>query len=94
MLLVLATTDVDAAAADALFARALEGRACVHDLRYGPRTRAVRDAALRARHLYADGTTMLLAQAERALELFLGETLPDVARRAMAGAVSESLKRA
>lgn len=85
-LVVLASSALDDAGA--AIARALRGPGSVHELRYGAAARPSRDAALLAGHVYLDGTPMLLAQAQAALGLFLGGTLPDHARRAMAAAVS------
>jgi shikimate dehydrogenase len=85
-LVVLASTELaDPAAA---IAAALRGPGTVHDVRYGAAARASRDAALRAGHVYLDGTSMLLAQGQAALALFLGGTLPDRAALAMSRAVS------
>lgn len=67
---------------------AARGPGFVHELRYGGGARAARDAALRGGHLFLDGTSMLLAQAQVAMALFLGGTLPDHASAAMSGAVS------
>ncbi|MBI1947841.1 MAG: hypothetical protein HYS27_19280 [Deltaproteobacteria bacterium] len=77
----------------AAIARALRGPGSVHELRYGAAARTSRDAALKAGHVFLDGTSMLLAQAQAALALFLGGTLPDHASAAMAAAVSAWLKR-
>jgi len=72
--------------------RAARPASVVHDLRYGPPARTVRDAALRAGHLFLDGTTMLLAQGLEAARLFGGTDLTDAqrdaARRAMVGALA------
>ena len=73
-------------------ARALDGPGAVHELRYGAQARAVRDAALAAGHVFADGSLMLLAQAQGALGAFLGTAVPELAaaamRRALVDAVS------
>lgn len=74
-------------------ARALEKPGAVHDLRYGPRTRAVRDASLRAGHLYSDGTMMLLGQAQEALAAFLGRPLTEAAGTAMRQALARTVSR-
>jgi shikimate dehydrogenase len=73
-------------------ARVLQGPGAVHDLRYGPRTLAMRDAALRAGHLFSDGTLMLLAQAQAALGAFLGSPLPAAAAAEMRTALVGALR--
>lgn len=80
-LAVVATSVLDEPAAG--IARALENPGAVHDLRVGARARAVRDAALRAGHLFSDGTMMLLGQAQTALSVFLGRRPSDDAVVAM-----------
>jgi shikimate dehydrogenase len=90
-LIVLAASDLDDPGA--WIDRCATPAAVVHDLRYGPKTFASRDAALRRKHLFLDGSSMLLAQAERALALFLGRTLSDDARKAMSHALAMSLRR-
>jgi len=72
-----------------LVLRACLGPTTVHDLRVRPPT-ALRDVALARGHHTLDGSSMLLAQGERALEHFLGERLPDEVRRAMATALARS----
>lgn len=89
-LAVLAATDLDEPAR--WIGRALGAPAAVHDLRYGPRTGTTRDAALRAGHLYADGSQMLLGQAEAALAAFRGEPLPEAAVHAMRRALASFLR--
>lgn len=85
-LVVLAASALDDAAGT--IATALRGPGAVHELRYGAAARASRDAALRARHVFLDGTSMLLAQGQAAMALFLGGTLPGPAAAAMSRAVS------
>jgi shikimate dehydrogenase len=65
----------------------------VHDLRYGARAIGVRDAALRRGARFADGTTMLLAQAEAAAALFQGAPLDVSQQIAMRQAMAAWLKR-
>lgn len=73
--------------------RVLPGPGVVHDLRYGGRGRALRDATLARGHLYVDGATMLLAQGRAALAAFLGvRELPLPARRAMEQALARALR--
>lgn len=73
--------------------RVLQTPGVVHDLRYGGAGRALRNAALRAGHLYVDGAPMLLAQARASLAAFLGEpTLPQTAARAMEQALARALR--
>lgn len=72
-------------------ARCLAGPGAVHDLRYGPAARAVRDAALSAGHVFSDGTLMLLAQAQLALSHFAGAPLTDAATTAMRRALTRAL---
>lgn len=74
--------------AAATIAAALRGPGAVHELRYGLAARPSRDAALQARHVFLDGTSMLLAQGQAALALFLDGTLPASAATAMSLAVS------
>ncbi len=90
-LVVLAATEL-ADPAHAI-AGALRGPGTVHDVRYGQAARSSRDAALRAGHVYLDGSSMLLAQGRAALALFLGGTLSDQAGAAMTAAVSRWLRR-
>ena len=86
---VLAAADLDDPAA--WIARAAKATAVVHELRYGHRAVASRNAALCGGHLFVDGTSMLLAQAEAAAALFAGRALSDgerdAARRALVGAL-------
>lgn len=89
-MLVVASPEVPAPH-DAL-ASALVGPGVVHDLRYGAKTRPLRDAALRSGHLYLDGTSMLLAQGIRSLEAFLGRSLSSSAKKAMAGALARAAR--
>jgi shikimate dehydrogenase len=77
-------------APDEWLARTLIGPGVVHDLRYGRRARRTRNAALSAGHLFLDGSTMLLAQARAALEVFTGESLPASAGAQMARALASS----
>lgn len=73
--------------------RALAAPGVVHDLRYGGRGRALRNAALAQGHLYVDGATMLLAQGRAALAAFLGvRELPPHARKAMEPALVRALR--
>ncbi|MDP2342900.1 MAG: hypothetical protein Q8O67_18235 [Deltaproteobacteria bacterium] len=72
--------------------RSLARGGAVHDLRYGPKARATRDAALARRALFADGSTMLLAQAEEAAGLFQGSPLSEAQRRAMASTLASWLR--
>jgi shikimate dehydrogenase len=65
--------------------------ATVHDLRVRP-SPELRNAVLSRHQFYVDGASMLLAQGERSLELFLARPLPDVARRAMADALAAALR--
>lgn len=90
-LVVLAASDLDDAGAS--IAAALPTRAVVHELRYGPRSFASRNAALRAGHLFVDGTSMLLAQAEAAAALFAGRPLSDAEREAARAALVGALQR-
>lgn len=71
--------------------RALAGPGAVHDLRYGARAHAVRDAALARGHLFADGTLLLLEQGRLALAAFTGGTVGDEATNAMRLALTSSL---
>lgn len=84
---VLAAADLDDVGA--WLARCARPAAVVHELRYGPRAIASRNAALRSGHLFVDGTSMLLAQAEAAAAHFAGRALSDAerdaARRALVG---------
>jgi shikimate dehydrogenase len=66
--------------------RTLVPGGAVHDLRYGSRAHAVRDAALRAGALFCDGSSMLLGQAEAAARLFQGSPLAPSQRAGMAAA--------
>lgn len=66
-----------------LDALALPSSAFVHDLRYGPKTEALRAACAQRGPTYQDGTSMLVGQGVCALEAFLGQTLPANARYAM-----------
>jgi shikimate dehydrogenase len=68
--------------------KALAGPGAVHDLRYGDGARATRNAALKAGHLFVDGTLMLLAQAQVALAAFLGKAVPEPAATAMRKALT------
>lgn len=73
--------------------RVLGGPGVVHDLRYGGRGRALRNAALAGGHLYLDGATMLLAQGRAALAAFLGlRELPPQAQKAMEAALARALR--
>lgn len=76
---------------EAWLRRTLARPGAVHDLRYGTRTRSVRNAALAAGHLFADGSLMLLAQARAALAAFVGAPLPDAATSSMARALAEAV---
>lgn len=87
---VVAASDVDVPAQ--WLARTLRPGGCVHDLRYGGRAVAVRDAALRAGARFADGTTMLLAQAEGAAALFAGRPLSVGERERMRAALASWLR--
>lgn len=65
----------------------------VHDLRYGRRGHALRNASLTQGHLYVDGATMLLAQGRASLAAFLGlRELPLHASRAMESALARALR--
>jgi shikimate dehydrogenase len=75
---------------EALLARTLGGAGFVHDLRYGTNTHPLRDATLRRRMLYADGTGLLYFQGVSALAAFRGHALPDVATAAMRRALTRS----
>jgi shikimate dehydrogenase len=86
-LVVMATPTVDAP--ESVLRGVLVHPATVHDLRVRPET-SVRNAALTLGHLYLEGTTMLLGQGIRALELFVGEKIAPDARRAMSDAVAMS----
>lgn len=77
---------------DGAVASAVEGPGVVHDLRYGLRAVPLRNAALRAGHLFVDGSTMLIAQGVAALEAFLGRPPGAAAEAAMTRAVAERLK--
>jgi shikimate 5-dehydrogenase len=55
----------------------------VYDVRYGAVTRELRDAALRRGLLYAEGTSLLLAQGILSLAAFRGAPLPPEAIAAM-----------
>ena len=83
--------DVDASAY--WLDQALVTGGAVHDLRYGRNAWQTRDAALARGALFADGSTMLLAQAEAAAALFQGRSLDDSQRRAMASTFSSWLQR-
>lgn len=90
-LLLVATPVVDDP--EALVREALRTPGAVHDLRYGPCTVPLRNAAVSAGHLFSDGTSMLLGQGIAALGAFLGQSLPAEAQAAMALAVAAHLKR-
>jgi shikimate dehydrogenase len=77
-----------------VLARALMPAGVVHDLRYGSRAVGVRDAALRRGARFADGTTMLLAQAEAAAALFRGAPLDVAQQTAMREAMAGWLRQA
>ena len=70
---------------------ALAHPAAVHDLRYGARAHAIRDAALARGHLFADGTLLLFAQGRLALASFTGMAVTDDAATAMRRALRLSL---
>jgi shikimate dehydrogenase len=89
-LAVVASSDLDEP--QGWLARALRPGGEVHDLRYGVRATGVRNAALRAGARFADGTTMLLAQAEEAAALFLGRSLSSVERDGMRDALAARLR--
>ena len=89
-LAVFAVTALDDVAG--MIERVLPTRAAVHDLRYGMNARDLRDAALRAGHLFADGSLMLLAQAQAALAAFIGAPLPERAAAAMRRALTDALR--
>jgi shikimate dehydrogenase len=89
-LVVVAASDLDDPAAT--LRRALRPGGAVHDLRYGARARPLRDAALRAGARFADGSTMLLAQAEEAAALFAGRPLALAERDRMRDALAAWLR--
>ncbi len=64
----------------------------VHDLRYGHRAVATRNAALRRGLMFLDGTSMLLAQALAAAAHFCGAPLTPEARARAAAGLSEAIK--
>jgi shikimate dehydrogenase len=70
----------------------LPTRSAVHDLRYGVAAHQTRNAALRAGHLFVDGSLMLLAQAQLASAAFFGSPLNERAAGAMRRALVESLR--
>lgn len=73
--------------------RVLAEPGVVHDLRYGRRGHALRNAALAEGHLFVDGTTMLLAQGRASLAAFLGmRDLPSAAAKAMEATLARSLR--
>lgn len=88
---VLAAADLDDPGA--WIRRAGRAGAVVHDLRYGPRAHASRNVALTTGHLFIDGTSMLLAQAEAAAALFAGRALVDGERDAARRALVAALRR-
>ncbi len=88
---VVAAADLDGV--DGWLDRALAPGGAVHDLRYGSRAHAVRNAALVRKSLFLDGSSMLLAQAEEAAGLFQGRPLDDGQRRAMSAALASWLRR-
>lgn len=90
-LVVVAAADLDDV--DGWLDRALAPGGAVHDLRYGQRSWATRNAALRRKALFVDGSSMLLAQAEEAAGLFQGRPLDDGQRRAMSAALASWLRR-
>ncbi len=84
-LLVIAASGLDDPGA--VIEQCLSRPGVVHDLRYR-NVAGVRDAALHRKHLFIDGTSMLLAQAQAALRLFVGRPLSDAARIAMGRALT------
>ena len=90
-LVVLAAADLDDPAR--WIARAALKTAVVHELRYGSRAVASRNAALGSGHLFVDGTSMLLAQAEASAALFAGRGLSDAEREAARRALVGALRR-
>ncbi len=88
--LVIAASDLDDVAG--WIDRALAPAGTVHDLRYGSRTTAVRDAALRRGAFFSDGTTMLLGQAMEAAALFGGSPLDAAQQQAMTRAMAVWLR--
>ena len=74
--------------------RAIGATGVVHDLRYGRRAVATRNAALRRGLLFLDGASMLLAQALAAATLFAGEPVDEAARARAAAALAAILRGA
>jgi shikimate dehydrogenase len=89
-LVVFAISDLDDV--DGWLRRSLGPTGVVHDLRYGARTFAVRNAALRGGFLFLDGTSMLLAQALASATLF-GGPVNETARVAAGRALAAALRR-
>ena len=73
-------------------ARVLARPGVIHDLRYGLRAQPLMRAALSAGHLFLDGQSMLLAQAQAALSAFLGRALEPTERRSMAHALAQQMR--
>ncbi|MBM4281324.1 MAG: hypothetical protein FJ137_11385 [Deltaproteobacteria bacterium] len=78
---------------DGWLARALAPGGAVHDLRYGPRARPMRDAALRRGARFTDGATMLLGQAMVTAALFLGRPLVAAQQQEMTRAMADWLRQ-
>jgi shikimate dehydrogenase len=87
---VIAAADLDDATAT--LAATVKDTGAVHDLRYGPRATATRNAALARRLLFLDGTSMLLAQGLASAALFQGGPLTDAQRHAAAAALAGALR--
>ncbi len=92
-LVVVAASGLEGEALGSCLDLALAPGGAVHELRYGARATPTRNAALSRRALYADGSSMLLAQAEAALALFQGSPLREEQRRAMSSTLSAWLRR-
>jgi shikimate 5-dehydrogenase len=91
-LVVIAASELDDV--DAWLGRAIGATGVVHDLRYGRRAVAARNAALRRGLFFLDGASMLLAQALAAAALFAGEPIDEAARARAAAALAAMLRGA
>jgi shikimate dehydrogenase len=88
---VIAASDLDdvAGTLDA----SVKGVGAVHDLRYGKRALATRNASLSRGLLFVDGASMLLGQGLVAAAHFRGDALREAERQAAAAALALSLRQ-
>jgi shikimate dehydrogenase len=89
-LVIVAVSDLDDV--DGWLSRALGAVGVVHDLRYGIRAHATRNASLRRGLHFIDGTSMLLGQAVASAVHFANGPLRDGARNAAGSALAASLR--